>query len=219
MTQMGTIAGLPDEDEYVHSSLESIPASAPECKLTDEQQAAFNCVAQNVLTSEICDEEQKVFQFPLWSSWRRQKHDYPGLVASLQGLGERGPSHIAAPTALAASVIGGNTIHSSFGIKPVSMELRTGDSNLNQRLRRCVTLLNWSSSVSQMSLRVSQNSVRPSFRSGSQILSPLLLSLLCIVLHMVYPPYIIIYSMVLNTTSTFPQPSILLQKYEGAFEQ
>jgi hypothetical protein len=61
-----------------------------------------------------------------------------------------------------------------------------------------------------MSLRVSQNSVRPSFRSGSQILSPLLLSLLCIVLHMVYPPYIIIYSMVLNTTSTFPQPSILL---------
>jgi hypothetical protein len=73
--------------------------------------------------------------------------------------------------------------------------------------------LNWSSCVSQMSLRVSQNSVRLSFRSGSQILSPLLLSLLCIVLHMVYPPYIIIYSMVLNTTSTFPQPSILLQEF------
>jgi hypothetical protein len=46
-----------------------------------------------------------------------------------------------------------------------------------------VTLLNLSSRVNRMCSCVTQSSARLSFRSGSQILSPLLLALLCIVLH------------------------------------
>jgi PIF1-like helicase len=48
---------------------------------------------------------------------------------------------IAAPTALAASVIDGNTIHNRFDIELVTLELRTDNSNLNQRLCGCKLII------------------------------------------------------------------------------